>query len=262
MNPHHVRMELVDYVRELTRPHQHTETYQVPSLTGGGFVDARHTTIAPALLDQIWANDTPNQTDAGEGARPGYASKPAARLDALDTATRIDLEAARWVRDLGEDDHHTSTAATVAQLHGLAASASPTQRSAIARDVRRWWLQARIATGWDSPAWTPDATCPQCGERGTLRIRLAEAIAMCTHDPCRATWDRETVGLLADHIRAESEAGRTPTAGPGACWCPLPKPVVSDLTRLCPACGSARCRHAVGARLLDTIRASAHGGAA
>lgn len=253
------RMTLADYVQELTQPHDHTETYQTRSITGTGFVDAHYTTHAPSLLAQLWANDTPS-ANAEEGPRPGFQSKPAARLDALDTAVRIDLDASRWVRDLGEDDWHTDTAATIRQLHGLAASADPVTRAAITRDVRRWWIRARIVTGWDSAAWTPDNTCPQCGDRGTLRVRLADHIGTCTNDGCRVVWDETNIGLLADHIRAESEAEKQPNPGAGPCWCPVPKPIVPDLSRLCPACGSARCRHALGARLLDTIRAMQDGG--
>lgn len=244
-------MQLADYVRELTEPHQHVEAYTVK--TKAGWVGRRHITRAPSLLAQLWDNDTPSQA-AGDGPRPGFKSKPAARLEALDAAIRIDLEASAWVRDLGEDDRHTDTAATIQQLHGLTVSADPVQRRAIEHDVRRWWTQARIVTGWDSPAWSPDNTCPQCGERGTLKVRLGEHIGMCTHDQCRATWDESTIGLLADHIRAESEAERQPRVGAGPCWCPLPRPEVPDLAHMCPSCGSVRCRHALGARLLAGIR--------
>lgn len=250
---HTRRMDLTDYVHELTNPHHHTEHYTIR--TGTEWAGRNHTTHVPSLMTQLWANDTPSAA-AEDGPRPGFASKPAARLDALDTAVRIDLDASRWVRDLGEDDHHTDTAATIRQLHALAASADHDTRAEITRDVRRWWVRARIVTGWDSAPWTPDSTCPQCTQRGTLRVRLADQIAMCTNDACRVLWDDTNIGLLADHIREESEATRAPRTSAGACWCPVPKPLVPDLSRLCPGCGSARCRHALGARLLDTIRAA------
>lgn len=246
------RLDLADLVRELTETHQHAEHYQVRR--GLRWVPRDHRTTVPALLVQLWQNDVPSNASE-DGPRPGYQSRPAARLDALDTAVRIDLGAARWITDLGEEPRSGDTADIVRQLHGLTASADHVTRQAITRDVRGWWLQARIVTGWDSPAWTPDNTCPQCGERGTLKVRLADRIAMCTNDPCRVLWDEVSIGLLADHIRSESEAERQPRTGAGPCWCPLPKPVVPDLSRLCPGCGSARCRHALGARLLDTIRA-------
>lgn len=248
------RMTLHDYVHELTNTHTHVETYQTRNLAGPGLVEARHQTHVPSLMQQLWDNDTPSNASE-EGPRPGYASKPAARLDALDAAVRIDLEASRWIRDLGEDDHYADTAATIRQLHSLAASADQEQRRAIEHDVRRWWAAARIVTGWDSAPWTPDNTCPSCAERGTLKVRLAEHLAMCSNDACRVWWDETNIGVLADHIRDESAEERAPRAGPGACWCPWPKPIVADLSRLCPRCGSARCRHAMGARLLDTIRA-------
>lgn len=293
MTEHRKRtMQLADYVRELTLPHPQAEHYTVR--VAGKWEGRDHNSRAPALVTQLWVNDIPSGT-AEEGARPGFQSKPAARLDAHDTGIRIDLEAARWVRDLGEDDpgvelevvrqergpegptceqcqHRSCTAirrgvtyvrraipgsgtiACIRLLHGLSASADPVTRRAIERDVRRWWTQARIVTGWDAPAWTPDNTCPQCGERGTLKVRLADRIGMCTNDPCRVTWDEQTIGLLADHIRRESDEERQPRTGAGPCWCPYPKPIVPDLSRLCRSCGSARCRHALGQRLLDTLR--------
>ena len=58
------------------------------------------------------------------------------------------------------------------------------------------------------------------------------------------------IGLLADHIRAESEAEREPLQGAGPCWCPYPQPRIPDLRFQCPRCGSARCRHALGTRLV------------
>jgi hypothetical protein len=256
------RLELADYVHELADTHHHVETYQTRSITGTGFVDARHATTVPALLTQLADNDIPSAT-VDEGPRPGFASKPAARLDALVALTDIDLEINRWILDIGEQPRHLDTPNALRQLHSIVAASDPLTRRAVERDVRRWWTRARIVTGWDSPAWTPDNTCPSCGERGSLRIRLADHIGMCTgrgdeekrREPCGATWDESTIGVLADHIRAESEAERQPRTGAGPCWCPVPKPVVADLSRLCPGCGSARCRHALGARLLDTIRA-------
>lgn len=238
-------MTLADYVRELTRTHQHREHYATRE--GSTWVTHDHRTRVPALLAQLIANDTPSAA-AEEGPRPGFASKPAARLEAIDLAIRIDLAAARWVRDLGEDDDRLDTAATVLQLHGLAASADPAQRREIEHDVRRWWIAARIVTGWDTAAWTPDNTCPVCAQRGTLRVRLADRMGMCTHEDCRSVWDESTIGVLADHIRLESDAEKAPRIPPPTCS-PLPDYQPTDLGHLCPACGSARCVRAVGARL-------------
>lgn len=261
MTEHPRRLTLADLVDELTRPTTHREHYTVR--VGQEWRPHHHTVTVPSLLAQLWTNDVPSGATE-EGARAGYQSKPAARLDALDTATRIDLEASRWIKDLGENDRYVDTAATVRQLHSLAASADHETRTAITRDVRRWWTQARIVTGWDAPAWTPDNTCPQCGERGTLKVRFHERIAMCTYrgnredgggrDGCGTTWDESNIGLLADHIRAESAAERAPRRGLGPCQCPLPRPTVADLSVLCSRCGSASCTNALQRRLVDLLR--------
>lgn len=243
-------MELADYVRELTEHHSHAEHYTIRR--GQTWYGANHVTKVPPLIAQLWAGDVPSAA-AEDGPRPGFSSKPAARLDALDAAARIDIEAHRWVTDLGEPPRGTDTIDLVRQLHGLTASAHEVTKRAIAHDVRRWWTQARIVTGWDSPAWSPDNTCPQCGERGTLKVRLGDQIGMCSNDACRVTWDSGTIGLLADHIRAESSAERPVARRHGPCWCDLPRPVVPDLAFLCPSCGSAYCRHAVMLRLLDEL---------
>jgi hypothetical protein len=247
-------LQLADYIRELTEPHQHTEAYTIRERAG--WVGRRHVTKVPPLLDQLW--DAPSNA-AETGTSRGFASRPAARLDALDAAARIDIQAARWVTDLGEQPRGLSTSDTIRQLHGLTPSADLEQRRAIEHDVRSWWLQARIVTGWDSPAWSPANTCPQCGERGSLKIRLAEHIAMCGNDGCHATWDEATIGLLADHIRAESEAEREPVHGDGPCWCPWPEPAIPDMEWQCRRCGSVRCTHALRRRLLADLRAERMG---
>ncbi|WP_157432593.1 hypothetical protein [Aeromicrobium sp. Root472D3] len=59
-----------------------------------------------------------------------------------------------------------------------------------------------MLTGWDSPAWRPNNTCPLCGVKGGLRIRLDHHTGTCMD--CRQTWDPSTIGLLADHIRVEN----------------------------------------------------------
>lgn len=252
-------MNLADYVRELTEPHRHSEQYTVR--VAGEWVGRDHRTRVPSLITQLWNNDTPSQ-GAEDGPRPGYASRPAARLDALDTAARIDLQANRWILDIGDQPHSLDTADLIRQLHSITVGADDITKREVTRSVRSWWMQARIVTGWDSPAWTPDATCPSCGERGTLKVRLAEHIGMCTYrgddqqrrEACEATWDETTIGVLADHIRVESAAARTRRPGVGPCWCPLPKPSHDDVGAQCPRCGSSRCTHALQRRLIEQLR--------
>lgn len=194
--------QLTDYTLELTRPHTHSEPY----IRDGALTIRTHRTRVPPLITQLWAGITHTSES---GTRPGYASKPTARLDAIDTAVRIDREASRWVRDLGHPDPvdlegqpGTGAIACVRLLASLAPT-HPHSRAAITTDVRRWWTMARVTTGWDAPAWRPRITCPACKQRGTIAIRLLAELATCTH--CGATWNHDTIGILAAVVRHESE---------------------------------------------------------
>lgn len=252
MGPSHVSrhlkmlgMELADYVHELT------ETYNDVVEDEDG---RRHKLRVPPLLDQLWTSDVPVSLIDG-GQRPGFGSKPAARLDALDTAARIDLEAEHWLYRLGSKPRNASSTVMVRQLHGLVPNASPRHRREVTSAIRTWWIWARIVSGWDAAAWTPDVTCPQCGKSNTVKIRLAERFAACVNDECRITWDADTIGLLALHIKTETYDKRDSAwrlVGP--CWCPVPEPDVANLRRMCPRCGSARCHRAVAMGRLDTLR--------
>lgn len=204
-------LDIHGIVRQLTQWHtiRQAYTHQGENMTW----EAAHVTQVPPLITQL-SEANPASTGAGAG-KP--ASRPAANIEALDTLIDIDLAAARWVRDLGEDDPG-STIACISKLYGLAASAhhcgnqkaTIENRRAVCcavhqieRDIRRWWTQARIVSGWDSPAWAPNNTCPMCSERRTLRIRSDDKTAMCTG--CRETWDGGNIGLLAEHVRGEND---------------------------------------------------------
>ena len=242
-------MDLLDYVRELTRPYDHREHYQLER--AGTWYGQDHITRVPALLHQL-QYAAPSGAGEERGSA-GFESRPSASLDSIDTLVRIDLAAARWVRDLGEDDP-LDTAACVTRLNALIAPLEPCRHREpgcctwheVEADVRRWWTWARVQTGWDSPAWRPDNTCPLCGERGALRVRLADQVASCTN--CHETWDSGNIALLADHIRAESNAER-PRAVQERCWCPWPRPAVDRWPGLCPVCASRWCHRALDEQL-------------
>ena len=196
-------------VTELTRAHVVGTAYQ--TFRDGELHQAWHYTKAPALLVQLQhATPTPG-TDRNN---PGYGSRPAAHIEALDTLLRIDNAAARWLRDLGHDDPG-NTIRCVTLVGSLHPSAGDYQK-AIGHDIRSWWNQARITTGYDSPAWRPDNTCPLCSERGTLRIKLANRAGLCVG--CFEAWDESTIALLADHIRFENadQTEELPTEGDAA----------------------------------------------
>jgi hypothetical protein len=218
--------DLRDMIRDLTRTTTHHEGYTVKR--GSTTWRRDHITTVPPLL---WQLEHATPTKAGDTSPGGFRSQPAAWLESLDTMARIDLEASRWVTDMGESDDGT-TSQVVARLGSLLPSAHRCPRPrgrldgekwcctwhAVAHDVRRWHTQALIVTGWQSPAWRPNNTCPMCGKRGGLRVRLSDQSAMCVE--CREVWQAGTIGLLAEHIRGENlemaVAGDAPDGEAGA----------------------------------------------
>lgn len=203
MNQH--PRDIHDIHEELTRQHTHRERYE--RTEKGTSWKQDHVTLVPALIDQLSEAQPQSQKSEGGG---GFGSRPAARIEALDTLALIDHESAAWVRKLGEDDPG-STKACVSKLHGLWAGVDEVAQKAIERDMRKWWNQARIVSGWDSSAWRPDNTCPMCNERRSLRIRIWDQVALCVG--CRDTWDETSIGLLAEHIRFENgDTGEDETA--------------------------------------------------
>lgn len=206
------RLDLHELVRELCESTKHWEFYMRKGKA------RHHVTINPPLLVQLSAAATPKASVESGTARPA-SSKPSAAIEAIDTLLRIDRQAAAWVRRLKQDDPG-NVIGCVVQLGALAMGQDYCGRKTpkraddgqvtcctfhqIESDVRRWWSWARVVTRWDLPPWQPDNTCPLCGTRGSLRVRVVERLAVCTEDQCRETWDEATIGLLADHIRAEN----------------------------------------------------------
>lgn len=228
--------------RELCDPWSHREPYVAHR--GRMNVHTAHVTTNPPLLTQL-ADAVEQSGSAEDGRRPAFGSKPSARIDAIDTLIRIDVAASRLLKELGNDDDR-DTAGVVRLLASLAPSQPEHTARRIELEVGRWWTWARIATAWDTPAWSPDNTCPLCAKRGGLRIRLADHIGTCLE--CQETWDDTNLGLLADHIRAECEdEGRTPLplTNRVPCQCRTCTRVDADALVLCPWCASSRCPKAV-----------------
>lgn len=252
---------VLDMIAQLTRPHPHREHYVYEGAAGTSY-GLNHTVRAPALLTQL---EHLEPSSVGDTATPGgFKSQPAARLESLDTLVRIDLEASRWVTDMGESDTGT-TADVVRRLGGLLPStvhcgSSKAQRDEhrkiicctrhmVEADIRSWWTQARVIAGWDTAPWRPDATCPNCAKRGGLRVRLSAHSGVCIE--CGETWTPESIDELAFHIRVESFETRS--RRPAACWCPWPSPV-EVVDQLCPKCASGRCHRAISANLTKKPR--------
>lgn len=245
---------VLDMVAELTRPHQHAEAYAVR--VGSTTFGRRHQTRVPSLIHQL----VTAQPYVQGGMSGGYESR-VLWAEGQEALASIDLEAARWVRELGEDDpgddlrvvrrltgptgpvcngcRHRScaairrgvtlvrrpvpgsgTEACIRLLGSLLPSVDRCKRRRgveildkwcctahdIEHDIRRWYTRARVMTGFDDRPWIPDSTCPMCGIRGALRIRLEERSAVCSK--CEETWDASGYQQLAEHIRTENAERR------------------------------------------------------
>lgn len=242
-------LDLHQIVRELTEPTTHQARYDYDH--NGTSYTANWPTTNPPLITQLWSSA---MSPSGQVEGPGgmaATSRPAANLDAIDAAADIDIQAARWVRDLGEDDPG-DTIDCIRKLHALAASvhrcgayASRRGRDcctwhAIESDARSWWVRARVLTGWDTPARKLAGTCPLCGERDSVRVRFTAKLATCTK--CHETWDEENIGMLAEHVRLEAEAERfAPPPAPDPCRCVWPQNEQFGRVMVCPDCGSRYC---------------------
>lgn len=253
-------LDVYDHIAELTRPHRNSAAYTITR--GATTITQNHVVKVPSLLRQLeWVAPTGRGDDRTGG---GYESRPAAALEALNILATIDTQAGIWLRRLGADKTWGETEDLLARLAGQVRGLEQNQRChrkhgirdkttnswccrfhEIGRDITSWWTQARVATGWDSPAWRPDNTCPICGEHGSLRVKEADKIGFCVE--CHETWIPETIGMLAEHIRLENAAGRRTTADAAVCWCPVPQPEFARWPAMCPGCGSRYCHRAVEA---------------
>lgn len=196
-----------DLVVDLVEHTTHHEPYTIQRRNPDGthtLVTERWATTNPPLLEQL-GTAVSQSAAVEEGPRAGFASKPAARIDAIDALARITRDVERWLLLLSLPVPYVRGAYGAAEVdlmvgvRRVAAAVSLDDR--IARDVRSWWIVARTVTGWDSAAWRPRVACPNCEYVGDLRIRLDVKTAVCVN--CWAEWDETTIGILADHISAE-----------------------------------------------------------
>lgn len=149
------------------------------------------------LLDQLVEAVSQSGGVGADGHRIPE-SQPPARLDALDryraiegaVAVRLAQGGVRLAGDLKAD---------MRRLVGVAWDDS--EMDAVDKDVRRWLSWCRVLTGWETPAFAPNAKCPACGMRGTLRVRLDRRTACCVEPGCDAVWDPETIDALAEYVR-------------------------------------------------------------
>lgn len=222
---------LHDFVTELIDPTIHTTRRQIPQHNTDGsttWITINHRTTSVSLLDQL--DSAVTTTGAEDGGARAFASKPAARLDTLDALTRIEKgtydrltmlgitdpmtdypeldDAIRHLRARAANEHHCS------RQHGRRDKKTDQwccDFHDIEADVRSWWARARVLSGWDSPAWKPDNTCPLCGIKGGLRVKLEAQSAVCCE--CGETWGPDRLGLLVEHVRLENREDEIEEAG-------------------------------------------------
>jgi hypothetical protein len=198
--------EIAADVKALVEPRRHTEPYKakLPGTRKQRWYG--HVTSQPSLLDALREGGAPAGSDEGESSSgSNFESQPPGAFDCFSRLMAIEAGSAWWVsvglrqplRDGAEDN--------LRALVGLAAD--PATRDVdlrdLAADVARFHRWASVLAGWERPPRALRASCPLCEKRGSLRVRVLEREGMCLH--CGATWDRVTIGVLADHVRAEGE---------------------------------------------------------
>lgn len=204
------RVDLADAVTALVDPIRHAETYQLRS----AYPDGRAVqeiriwrTVHPSLLDQLAAAIEPSGNVAEGGGNRIPDSRPPAALDPIYVLTVIERESTDWLRYLGI----ANRGELAANLRALIGGTDTPQD--LANAARSWVSQARIATGWDKPAYQPPAPCPivGCGARHGLRVNLEAKTARCVE--CKTIWkDTDgTLQILAEHVRWYTETEKAKT---------------------------------------------------
>ena len=159
------------------------------------------TVSLPSLLDQLAEAVVPGESYVADEAntRSAFASRPAARLDAVDRLLAIQAGAATWCTQLGLTLREHA-AGNIRALVGASPTAGSDTQRLLKADLRSWRIWAATVTGWERPPHVPRAPCLACEQRGSLRIRLEQSTACCM--ACGATWDQASIGVLTAHITA------------------------------------------------------------
>lgn len=192
---------IADAVDALTNPIQVRERYE--RWVNGNRKTFVHQHTLPSLIDQLAAAIMPGEVyveDTGGKIYRMPQSTPAARIEAIDASLTIDAGAALWCSRLRITLRETADR----NLRALVGAQVDSDTAGdILADLRRWYGLAATLTGWERPAWRPDAPCPLCAQRG-LRVRLDRRTAACA--ACGESWTPDTIGLLAEHVRQVGEA--------------------------------------------------------
>jgi transcription elongation factor Elf1 len=192
--------EIADTADELTNPMHIVE--RIPDVNA-----YRHKRLRriwevnlPSLLDQLAEAVVPGESYVeDEVTRGAFASRPAARLDAVDRLLAIEASAAMWCLGSALALRESATD-NIRALVGKAPALDSGRQRDLSRDLRSWRTWAATVTGWEHPPHAPRAPCPLCEAKGTLRIRLEKSTGCCM--ACGAAWDVTNIGILTEHVKA------------------------------------------------------------
>lgn len=221
---HENLMDLADSIRELTEPRHHTEYVEltvVETVTRRGRTRERrrrerraHIIELPGLLQALAQAARPGSSDASGTAAGGFESRPSAELEPLSVLREITDDMGFWARTFSIE--RVTLAGNLSAL--VSAPHDDPQLEHIANQARRWVRRARMATGFDPAPMTLSEPCPYCHRRHALTISGDMQRARCNR--CGVDWTPDTIGLLADMLRA-NETQETMT-DPRCVWpqCP------------------------------------------
>lgn len=172
----------------------------------------RHTVTHQSLLDELAQAAIPGAN--GTAATPaGFESRPAAELDPISVLREITDDASWWARALNLDEPNLPKLLSAL----VSAHTDDAQLAYLTRQADRWVHRALVATGHEPPPVTLKDPCPYCGRHNSLTITGDLNAAKCGR--CGTRWNINTIGLLADMIRANQEH-ETMTDHTIRCWMP------------------------------------------
>jgi len=192
--------QITDLADGLTEPHVNREPYTV--WTGSRHRQTRHhVTVQHGLLRQLYTAVVPSWATSDEPGAGVPKSRPPLEVEALSRHEQITEAARAWCADAGVDARPT-VESTIRALVGAASALGDENQRALLADLRRWSSWCRVYLGLEQVRRIVGARCPlaDCNTLGSLRINLTTSYGMCT--ACEAVWDRDTIGVLAEHIRA------------------------------------------------------------
>ena len=206
--------DIADVAAELCDARKHREPYTVWTPIRHRKT-LHHETTRPGLIAELHALFEPGSTADERGAR-GYASRPPLNFEAAALYTVISGAVWRWVWSLKAELRDT-VQGNVRLLVGAASQMDSDTQAALLSEMRSWQRRAAILTGWQSAPWRPSVPCPACAGMNTLVVNLADQSGFCNawlpgeERNCDAYWNADTIGILADYVRSQSESKQSVT---------------------------------------------------